>query len=99
MLLERLTEALARGDLPEQLAGLLAASDGDRRIAERDDGEDLHLLRHAKQLADFIEAIRTRRPATVTGQDGRRALALAQQIADRITVEMQPRKHEDTKKT
>jgi predicted dehydrogenase len=51
-----------------------------------------------RELADFIEAIRTRRPATVTGQDGRRALALAEQIADRITMEMQPRKHEDTKK-
>jgi predicted dehydrogenase len=52
-----------------------------------------------RELADFIDAIRTRRPATVTGQDGRRALALATQIADRITMEMQPRQHGDTKKT
>ena len=38
-----------------------------------------------RELADFVEAIRTRRPPTVTGQDGRRALALAQRIADRMT--------------
>jgi predicted dehydrogenase len=37
-----------------------------------------------RELADFIDAIRTRRPATVTGQDGRRALALATEIASRI---------------
>ena len=38
-----------------------------------------------RELADFVEAIRTRRPPTVTGQDGRRALALAQRIADKMT--------------
>jgi predicted dehydrogenase len=38
-----------------------------------------------RELADFIEAIRTRRPPMVTGEDGRRALALAQRIADRMT--------------
>ena len=38
-----------------------------------------------RELADFVEAIRTRRPPMVTGQDGRRALALAQRIADRMT--------------
>ena len=58
-----------------------------------------------RELADFVEAIRERRPPIVTGEDGRRALALAQQIADKITsemqptTEMQPRKHEDTRKT
>jgi len=51
-----------------------------------------------RELADFVEAIGTRRPPMVTGEDGRRALALAQQIADKIATEMQPRKHEDTKK-
>jgi len=51
-----------------------------------------------RELADFVEAISTRRPPIVTGEDGRRALALAQQIADKITTEMQPRRHEDTKK-
>jgi len=38
-----------------------------------------------RELADFVEAIGTRRPPTVTGQDGRRALALAQRIADKMT--------------
>ena len=37
-----------------------------------------------RELADFVEAIGTRRPPTVTGEDGRRALALATQIAGRI---------------
>jgi predicted dehydrogenase len=44
-----------------------------------------------RELADFVEAIRERRPPIVTGEDGRRALALAQQIADKIATEMQPR--------
>jgi predicted dehydrogenase len=38
-----------------------------------------------RELADFVEAINMRRPPMVTGEDGRRALALAQQIADRMT--------------
>jgi predicted dehydrogenase len=38
-----------------------------------------------RELADFVEAIATRRPPMVTGDDGRRALALAQRIADRMT--------------
>jgi predicted dehydrogenase len=37
-----------------------------------------------RELADFVDAIATRRPPTVTGVDGRRALALATQIAGRI---------------
>jgi predicted dehydrogenase len=37
-----------------------------------------------RELADFVEAIRTRRPPVVTGEDGRRALALATRIASRI---------------
>src|SRR5258705_9696957 len=43
-----------------------------------------------RELEDFVEAIRERRPPIVTGEDGRRALALAQQIADKIATEMQP---------
>jgi predicted dehydrogenase len=43
-----------------------------------------------RELADFVEAIRERRPPIVSGEDGRRALALAQQIADKIATEMQP---------
>ena len=37
-----------------------------------------------RELADFVDAISTRRPPMVTGQDGRRALALATKIASRI---------------
>jgi predicted dehydrogenase len=44
-----------------------------------------------RELADFVEAISTRRPPLVSGEDGRRALALAQRIADKIATEMQPR--------
>jgi len=52
-----------------------------------------------RELADFVQAIATKRAPTVTGADGRRALALAQRIADRIMTEMQPRRHEDTSAT
>jgi predicted dehydrogenase len=37
-----------------------------------------------RELTDFVDAVVSRRPAAVTGADGRRALALAQQIADRM---------------
>jgi predicted dehydrogenase len=37
-----------------------------------------------RELADFVDAIGSRRPPLVTGEEGRRALALAQQITDRI---------------
>ena len=59
-----------------------------------------------RELADFVDAVVSRRPPAVTGEDGRRALALAQQITDKITTQMQPpghddqmqpRRHEDTK--
>ena len=50
-----------------------------------------------RELADFVDAIRTSRPAMVPGRDGRRALALAQQIADRITQQVHPRPHEHLK--
>ena len=51
-----------------------------------------------RELADFVDAIVTRRPPLVAGEDGRRALAVAQASADRMTAhQMQPRRHEDTK--
>jgi predicted dehydrogenase len=50
-----------------------------------------------RELTDFVEAVARRRAPLVTGADGRRALALAQQITDRMTMDMQPRSHEDTK--
>jgi predicted dehydrogenase len=40
-----------------------------------------------RELADFVDAAATRRAATVSGEQGRRALALAQQITDRMAVE------------
>jgi predicted dehydrogenase len=44
-----------------------------------------------RELADFIEAVRARRAPAVTGEDGRRALALAQRITDRMASELQRR--------
>ena len=40
------------------------------------------------ELVDFVDAVTAGRAPTVTGEDGRRALALAQQIADKITTDM-----------
>ena len=50
-----------------------------------------------RELADFVDAVVSGRAPVVTGEEGRRALALAQLITDRMTTEMQPRKPEDTK--
>jgi predicted dehydrogenase len=52
----------------------------------------------ARELADFVDAVVSKRAPMVTGDDGRRALALAQQITDKIGADMQPRRHEDTKR-
>lgn len=41
-----------------------------------------------RELQDFIDAVTTRRAPLVTGQQGRRALALAQQITDRMTLDV-----------
>ena len=38
-----------------------------------------------RELADFVDAVVNRRRPAVTGEDGRRALALAQQITDKMT--------------
>jgi predicted dehydrogenase len=38
----------------------------------------------ARELVDFVEAVTRRRRPAVAGEDGRRALALAQQIADKM---------------
>jgi predicted dehydrogenase len=43
-----------------------------------------------RELADFVDAVVSRRAPLVTGEQGRRALALAQQITDRIAMEMEP---------
>jgi predicted dehydrogenase len=44
-----------------------------------------------RELVDFVESVRSGRPPAVTGEDGRRALALAQEITDRMS------SHESTK--
>ena len=49
-----------------------------------------------RELADFVDAVVTRRAPRVTGEAGRRALALAQQITDKIATDMQPRRHQST---
>jgi predicted dehydrogenase len=51
-----------------------------------------------RELADFVDAVVSRRPPLVPGDEGRRALAVAQAITDKIATEMQPRKHEDSMK-
>jgi len=38
-----------------------------------------------RELSDFIDAVESGRPPLVTGEQGRRALALAQEITDRIS--------------
>jgi predicted dehydrogenase len=47
-----------------------------------------------RELEDFVRAAGNRTPPLVTGEQGRRALALAQQITDRMATESQPRKLE-----
>jgi predicted dehydrogenase len=39
-----------------------------------------------RELADFVDAIRSGRQPGVTGDDGRRALQLAQQITEQMTI-------------
>jgi len=39
-----------------------------------------------RELEDFVDAVRSRRPPRVSGDQGRRALDLAQQIADRMSI-------------
>jgi predicted dehydrogenase len=41
-----------------------------------------------RELADFVDAVRNRRAPLVTGEQGRRALALAQTITDRIAASL-----------
>jgi predicted dehydrogenase len=51
-----------------------------------------------RELADFVGAVAFGRAPAVTGIDGRRALALAQQITDRMTTQSHPGSHEDLKR-
>jgi predicted dehydrogenase len=47
-----------------------------------------------RELADFVDAVVSRRAPAVTGADGRRALALAQQITDTMNAATKTRNHE-----
>ncbi len=66
-----------------QVYRLAATDDGrpDIRV-ERSGAKDAEPLR--RQLEAFVRAVRERHPAVVSGQDGRRALALALTILERI---------------
>jgi predicted dehydrogenase len=50
-----------------------------------------------RELADFVEAVSARRAPLVDGLQGRRALALAQMITDKMTTDLLPRNHESAK--
>jgi predicted dehydrogenase len=53
-------------------------------------GGDLHVANEEpleRELADFVDAVVSRRAPAVTGEEGRRALAVAQQITDRIVAQ------------
>jgi predicted dehydrogenase len=55
-----------------------------------------------RELADFVDAVVSHRAPEVTGEEGRRALALAQQIADRMAADnaaTKTRKHEGAPET
>jgi predicted dehydrogenase len=55
------------------------------------DGGDVPVVNQEpleRELTDFLDAVRTGRPPLVDGAQGRRALALAQQITDRMTTEL-----------
>ena len=49
-----------------------------------------------RELEDFVQAAATGRAPLVPGEQGRRALALAQQITDKMSRELQARNHEKT---
>jgi predicted dehydrogenase len=50
-----------------------------------------------RELTDFVEAVVSKRTPLVDGHQGRRALALAQRITDKMLTELLPRRHEDPK--
>src|SRR5205814_6305617 len=63
----------------------LVTGNGGRRAIEGGDVEVPHEEPLRRELADFVDAVVSHRPPLVTGEDGRRALAFAQQITDRMT--------------
>lgn len=65
-------------------AGMPSIEGGDVPVA---DGEPLKL-----ELEDFVDAVRSKREPRVTGEHGRRALALAQEIVDKMDGEVGARR-------
>jgi predicted dehydrogenase len=66
----------------------LVIGDGDRPSIQ---GGEVNVTNEEplkRELADFVDAVVSRRAPMVTGEQGRRALALAQQITDRINAKM-----------
>ena len=49
-----------------------------------------------RELADFVDAVVSGRAPLVTGEQGRRALALAQAITDKLTPDLPPRRHKSS---
>lgn len=62
----------------------LVRGDGPRPVIDGGKMEVVHDEPLKRELADFVGAVRDRRPPMVTGRDGRRALALAARITDRM---------------
>jgi predicted dehydrogenase len=52
-----------------------------------------------RELADFVDAVVSRRAPTVTGEAGRRALALAQEITDKIQAAFDHATHDNEEPT
>ena len=63
----------------------LVRGDGTRPVIERGKIDVPREEPLKRELADFVAAVRERRPPLVTGQDGRRALALAKLITERMS--------------
>jgi predicted dehydrogenase len=62
----------------------LVRHDGGRPAIEGGPLPVVHEEPLKRELQDFVTAVRDRRPPLVTGEDGRRALALAQGIAEKM---------------
>jgi predicted dehydrogenase len=62
----------------------LVRRDGGRPAIEGGPLPVVHEEPLKRELEDFVSAVRDRRPPLVTGEDGRRALALAQAIAEKM---------------
>jgi len=63
---------------------------GDRPAIEGGAVEVAHEEPLKRELEDFVQAIREKRPPTVTGEDGRRALELASRVAQAIAASPWP---------